>query len=316
MENYSKLENWKLAIGQQESLRLEFKSRKIFENKEKSIEDLTRQISAFANTEGGNILIGIEEIKEGKLRIASKILGIDNDTITPEWLQQTLESNIKPYLLGLRVYRLLDESGCILFNILVPKGKTAYQAKDFKYYGRSEFECKPLQDHEIRLRMLFNQQPQATTKIDSIKIFTFDERRKNREKIEEEAKRENRECPTIKIKNIHVINIKLGIYNNGDITINDFLLTIKINSPYIQDDKERNYRFIFDVQKSKSSVLFPQNTVQITNTESLIFNVPTDIDTIRDSVILWKIFLDNAPPSEGSIVINKDDIKNLLENKA
>ena len=31
--------------------------------------------------------------------------------------------------------------------------RTAHQAKDFRYYGRSEFETKALRDFDIRLRM-------------------------------------------------------------------------------------------------------------------------------------------------------------------
>jgi hypothetical protein len=40
-----------------------------------------------------------------------------------------------------------------VFVIQIPQGSTAYQANDARYYGRSEFEAKPLPDHEVRLRM-------------------------------------------------------------------------------------------------------------------------------------------------------------------
>lgn len=57
---------------------------------------------------------------------------------------------------GIRVFRiplsgLADER--VAFVVEVPQGRTAHQAKDCRYYGRSEFETKALRDFDIRLRM-------------------------------------------------------------------------------------------------------------------------------------------------------------------
>lgn len=86
--------DWLTLIGQTETARIEFKSCRLFEKRDKAIEELSQEASAFVNTEGGVILIGIEERKDGKTRIADKIAGLSPDAISPEWLQQVTESNI------------------------------------------------------------------------------------------------------------------------------------------------------------------------------------------------------------------------------
>ena len=48
--------------------------------------------------------------------------------------------------------------------IHVPQGTTAYQASDKRYYGRSEYECKALPDHQIRLLMFRGKLPSATVR--------------------------------------------------------------------------------------------------------------------------------------------------------
>lgn len=156
--------------GQQESVRLEFKASKILSHpKDRFLEQLSKEISGLANTEGGQLIIGIKERKEKKTRVSDGIDdGIDPSIFSPEWFQQSVESSISPYLPGLRFQRIwLNKTrpGRIAYIVTVPQGTTAYQANDKRYYGRSEFELRPLPDHEIRLRMLRPRVAQARLEI-------------------------------------------------------------------------------------------------------------------------------------------------------
>lgn len=143
-------------LGREESIRLECKSGRLLDRSpEKAAEDLSKAVSAFANTEGGFLIIGIAEEERGKLRVASRIDGV----LATDWpthrLQQLIESNVHPPLMGLRIHRvqLPQLNDRVAFVIEVPPGRTAHQAKDCRYYGRSELETKPLRDFDIRLRM-------------------------------------------------------------------------------------------------------------------------------------------------------------------
>src|SRR5262249_6394336 len=146
-------------IGTEENLRLEFKSGCLFEEqKEKIATVLTKEMSAFANCEGGIIVLGMREnkVKRGR-NVASELDGINPSQMPRDQLQQLLEANLRPPLPGIRVIAVQlsgSRQGRCVYVIYVPKGSTAYQAKDCLYYNRSEFEAKAMLDHEVRLRMM------------------------------------------------------------------------------------------------------------------------------------------------------------------
>jgi hypothetical protein len=149
-------ESLKQLLGQPESLRLEFKSGQIFDTSKDLAGALSREISGFANTEGGRLILGVAEERQQSVRVASHIDGVSAIDWPPHKLQQLLESNLHPPLIGLRVHSvpLSEFAGArVAFVIEVPQGHTAHQAKDRLYYGRSEYEVKPLHDVDIRLRM-------------------------------------------------------------------------------------------------------------------------------------------------------------------
>src|SRR5262249_49352121 len=142
-------------IGQNESIRREFKSGRMFEEHEnKWIAKISLEVSALANTEGGELFLGIDEDKKSKPRVATGIDGAPL-ALAPERLQQLIEGNVSPYLPGIRVHRvrLSGQPDRAVFVVQIPPGNTAYQANDGRYYGRSEFGAKYLPDHEVRLRM-------------------------------------------------------------------------------------------------------------------------------------------------------------------
>ena len=110
--------------------------------------------SAFANTEGSDLFLGIAEDKKSKPRVALDIDGVPA-ALAAERLKDLMEGHLSPYLTGIGVHRvrLSGHHGKVVFVIHIPQGTTAYQADDGCYYGRSEFGIKFLPDHEIRLRM-------------------------------------------------------------------------------------------------------------------------------------------------------------------
>src|SRR5262249_20263781 len=114
---------------------------------------ISTEVSALANTEGGELFLGIAEDRS-KRRVATSLDGAPI-TLDPQQLQQLIDGNISPYLPGIQVRRgvLSSQPDRAVFVVEVPQGSTAYQANDRRYYGRSEYEIKALPDHEVRLRM-------------------------------------------------------------------------------------------------------------------------------------------------------------------
>lgn len=134
------------------------------------LEDLSKEVSAFANAEGGTLVIGMREEKRDKERVAAELDGFDGTQWPAQQLQQLLESNVQPHLVGLRVRYVPLDGGRVAAVIDVPQGTTAYQAADRRYYGRSEFEARPLPDHEVRLRMHRGRLPRAHVEVAQVKL--------------------------------------------------------------------------------------------------------------------------------------------------
>ncbi len=325
MQLFDRERDWLTLIGQPETARIEFKSCRILEKKEKAIEELSQETSAFANTEGGVILIGVEERKDGKSRIADRISGLSPDVVSPEWLQQVVESNVSPYLPGIRVSRVHfteQNAGTVGFAIAIPQGSTAYQAKDMKYYSRSEFEKKPLPDHEIRLRMMKGRIAQASlivvkTVYKTAKMLNNIIHEENKSAIDE-GRFLRKARPAV---DSDICAINMAVMNISDVTISDFILDICIKSPHIEINGQRlrfarptqTYRGQGKDTSSIPSIIFPQDKVNFPP-ESLEFHIPvSDGHVVVESTISWTIFLDNSPPCTGVINVGEIISKELLK---
>lgn len=289
-------------IGQAESLRQEFKSSKLFTKSTPEIaKDLSVIVSAFANTEGGVIVIGIAEEKQGRARIAKEIDGgIDAKDWYPERMQQIIESCISPPLSGIRVKGIsLDMNRTkYVYAISIPQGTTAYQAKDCCYYGRSEFETKPLLDHEIRLRMFRGKTANAQAVLINMRDRSYIE----------------------KGENDYWYEFGIAIENIGEATISEFKLVAEfcppllnqvgntidhqtwffkdgapppINSHYFrQGEADRPYIFR----------LYPRDIFPITQ-----FRITSGKSSLKDigAKISWTLFLNDALPIRGEIDLAK-----------
>lgn len=159
-------------IGREESLTLEFKSSTaLLEDKvEGFVGKLTDHVGAFLNSEGGILIVGIEEAPQRDKKRAELAVGmspgVPRSRMTASRLSSMLCDRISPASTSLiQVHPVVidqsDGEDLLAFVIEVRPGVTAYQSADKKYYGRRSFSSNPLEDKEIRLRMLADERPRA-----------------------------------------------------------------------------------------------------------------------------------------------------------
>ena len=136
-----------------ENLQVEFKTYS-FDNGKiggREKDDLVKEIVAFANSEGGNIIIGIDE--DGK-RMASKL--VDANCTVSDFdgiqlaLQQYMLAKIRPRLFGVKMHSIVVNENKIAIVITVPKSYSRPRCKrwqqrcflfaSFKWYH--EYECR------------------------------------------------------------------------------------------------------------------------------------------------------------------------------
>ncbi len=164
----NKVNPWTLArlneyLGRDEHTTLEFKSCKVFDDKNFP-NQLIKEIDAFINTDGGLLIVGIEEVASvdnPAIKIAGKIEGVSRTRMTATRLSQIIYSKISPSAGSLiQVFPVIVSNSCdaderLAFAIEVTPGHTAYQSSDDKiYYGRRGTESIALDDKDVRLRMM------------------------------------------------------------------------------------------------------------------------------------------------------------------
>lgn len=136
---------------QEEFLELDFKRGDSLKNTDQNKKEISKDVSAFANTIGGTIVYGIEEDPQPP-HAAVSLSPINLRVTTKEWLEQVINSNIQPRIPGIRItpINLTSVPDSAVYVVTIPEGATAYQAADKRYYKRFNFESVPMYDYEIR----------------------------------------------------------------------------------------------------------------------------------------------------------------------
>ena len=122
----------------------------ILDYKEQIISDdkLIKHVTAFSNTSGGDLIVGIEESGRGGYPV--DIPGIE-DNVNKERLEQIIISNIRPRI-GVQ-FREIDipNSNRVILIIRIPEGQNHpyYDMRSHKYYKRYNYEAIPMDEFEI-----------------------------------------------------------------------------------------------------------------------------------------------------------------------
>lgn len=134
----------------EESTVLEYKAAGSLDKREPDRNlEITKDVSAIANAGGGILIYGIAEHKTDKHKPGS-LSPILRSDISKETLEHII-SGIRPKL-SVRIIPVpIGSTGTqVAYVVEIPKGDTAHQAKDLKYYQRRNFEVLPMEDYQIR----------------------------------------------------------------------------------------------------------------------------------------------------------------------
>jgi len=136
----------------QESLVLEYKAAEALSKADAKKAEITKDVSAMANSAGGIIIYGVAEYNDPKKRhLPERIDPIDQSTFSKEWLEQIINS-IRPRITGIIIHpiRVDNVPNSVVYIVDIPQSNTAHQAIDMRYYRRFNFQSVPLADYEIR----------------------------------------------------------------------------------------------------------------------------------------------------------------------
>jgi hypothetical protein len=145
--NYNDINDLVNIQNEQEGNHLDFKQ-EIGSNLEKAKKELAKDISAFANSGGGYLVIGVTD----KYEIVGIEKTIQNKPID-EWINQILSSNIEPHLFYYDPKIIeIPNSELVLLVIHVPESmkKPHIVTELNNYYIRINDSCKPANHNQIR----------------------------------------------------------------------------------------------------------------------------------------------------------------------
>jgi len=130
-----------------ESLQLDFKAAPAISKMQSKKAEITKDVSAMANSAGGVIIYGITE-ENSKTH---SIDPIDNGDYGKEWLEQIIDG-VHPRINGVQVHRIQNpkDTSQTVYAVDVPQSNTAHQANDKRYHKRQDTHTIAMMDYEIR----------------------------------------------------------------------------------------------------------------------------------------------------------------------
>lgn len=133
----------------EESIHIEFKRAEALSKKDSAKKEISKDVSAFANSDGGIIIYGIEEINHK----ASNFSFVNGNIFTKEWLEQIISSTIFRTIQELTIFpiRFNSQIEKSIYVVQIPSSLDApHLSKEKRFYKRYNFESIMMEEYEIR----------------------------------------------------------------------------------------------------------------------------------------------------------------------
>ena len=254
-----------------ESNTLEFKSGEdlnnvMKSNNNKKNEEFSKDISAMANSNGGDIIYGISEEKKNDKSVAGSFSFVERNFLIDS-IEQKLNSLIIPKIDNIEIIPIDFSETEMVVIISIPKSYTAHQAKDKRYYKRFGFLVEPMEDWEVKDVINRGLKPEVELIFSAVKDNNY-----------------------LSINNItygcYDINIK--VHNKGKVSANYLNCFIEIEKNLNPSKRE----FISDVMKNysekKEKSDFSQqivNQFKVKIKEQDMSKLNLDMETLKGSLL-------------------------------
>jgi hypothetical protein len=132
-----------------EHLHLEYKASDAIDKKNDAKKlEMARDVSAFANADGGQIVYGMSETDHEPAGLDD---GFDPKAYPEIWFEQVLQQHITPIIEGVRPYHVLLHTGRVAVVIDVPATKAdPHQVSDGRYYRRHNYNRLIMEHYEVQ----------------------------------------------------------------------------------------------------------------------------------------------------------------------
>jgi hypothetical protein len=137
-----------ISDGVKESLTLDYKQCASLGRTDKKKDELSKDVSAFANSTGGTLLYGIIENNHLPERLDN---GYDPTEISREFIENVINSKIHRRISGIRINQVDLSNGKVVYVLYIPQSTIApHMAADKRFYKRFNFSSVPMEEYEVR----------------------------------------------------------------------------------------------------------------------------------------------------------------------
>jgi hypothetical protein len=275
----------------EESLTLEYKAAESLGFTDGKKREITKDVSAMANSAGGLIIYGLKEYNDqARQHLVEHIDPIERTQFSKEWLEQVI-NNIRPRIDNLIIHSVsMSGANSVAYVVEIPQSTTAHQATDHRYYKRFNFLSQPMEDYEIRDVM-----NRATTP-DMAVDFSY--------------------IPNQLESHEHRYTLGLKLKNLSGQVINHFQLEFTFpkfsnNMSHVIGNLDNVDLWIsaaneFTIVYRSKKVCFPNEEIDIGREMAIQYMINGDIYANsgisfgRGPMVKWTLYADNMPPKTGT----------------
>lgn len=281
----------------EESLTLEYKSAEALDRNETKKKEITKDVSAMANSAGGMLIYGISEYSQiDKRHLPEKITPVNRTEFPREWVEQIIQA-IRPRIDGISIYSVNLSSGenDAAYIIEIPQSHTAHQASDNRYYKRFNFQSVPMEDYEVRDVMFREQTPDVT-------INLLVEIKEGGQNLIVQARNSGSAFAQyvacfldVPVKIVENIENKMNLKDGGKMYRHRLT---NLNQEYADEQFKSNFPLLRSM--------------------SMSWKIPlkSEFENLRKENfrVKWKIYADNALPKKSRILLGEIEIVDLRRN--
>ena len=223
----------------EENQNIEFKSSGALDKTTKKKDEISRDVAAMANSNGGIIIYGITEIEH----VADHLSFIDGNFFTKESLEQIISTKVHRVITGLKIFpiRFNDDILKTIYVVQIPESIDApHMSADKRYYIRNNFERLMMDEYQVR--NLYSRKSKGKLIISNLDIGVF----LDGDKVEDDEV---------------VFNIRLVIQNIGDSVVKDY----RLNSLYTGSKNYKSFTWRALNQGKNYSYTYLGDWLQFTN---------------------------------------------------
>ncbi|MDB5242040.1 MAG: hypothetical protein JWP57_2665 [Spirosoma sp.] len=261
----------------EESVNIEFKSASALSKEPSVKKEISKDVSAFANSDGGVIFYGINE----ENHIASSLSFIDGNVFTKEWLENVIISNIQPKINDLKIFpvRFENDFKKTIYVVKIPNSTFPPHINgDKKYYRRFNFQSVPMEEYEIK--NLYLRQRESKVYVDRIIVKPVDIHKRTHED--------------------YSFYIEVQIVNDGQFVSEKYKVACNISNVigiWIAYDTTKNYSVTNKIEegiKVSNNDIVPLFPHEIFNALSFTLNIPKITfakitETIKFTILTFNI---------------------------